>query len=798
MFKNYLKIAFRNLTRNKIYSFINIAGLTIGLTCAMLIILYIKDDASFDRFQNNKSNIYRVVLKSAFKGEEHQMSSTGLFQGPRFAQNVSGIKGFVRVHESSADFKKGSDVENRQFLYVDSSFLFVFTFPLIEGDAKTCLSNPNSIVLTKDEAIKQFGTATAVGKILTIREDDAFVPYQVTAVTENCPQNSTIQYKMLIPIKVSEEENKNNENWFSFYLNTFVVLDDHANPDYVSLQMQKFFEKDAGETSRALDARFGRKDSPLTTYFLQPFLDIHLSKDLPAKNGLQNAGNPIYAYILSGIALFVLLIANINFINLTVARSVKRSKEIGIRKVIGSDRRQLIVQFLGESFILCAIAFILAILLAQLILPLFNELANKKLAMSYLFDFKLIAGYILLFLFTGLLAGFYPALILSGYQPIDTLYSRFTLKGKNYMQRGLVILQFTLASFLIIGTFTIYSQFSFLTKAKLGYDDNNIVVVKKDNMTHEKAAIFKHELLNYPDIEQVAPKNGGFWGTSAKLDSDSSINFAWETIDESYIQTLKIPIVMGRNFSEKYPGDSTHSILVNESFVKQAGWTNPIGKSVIFNYRNNKTYEVVGVVKDHHFTSLNEKIRPQLFTMANNNPYGTFYIKIRPNTATRSLKFIEAKFKQFFPFTPYSYVFKNEENLKNYESEARWKQIILFGAILTISISCIGLFGLSVLSAEKSYKAIGIRKVLGASVQNIATGLALEFVKLVIIALVIAFPLAWLASNKWLDSYPYRIRLDWSIFAGAAILVLLIAIATVSIQAIKAATANPVKCLRSE
>jgi len=457
-----------------------------------------------------------------------------------------------------------------------------------------------------------------------------------------------------------------------------------------------------------------------------------------------------------------------------------------------------VIQFLGESFVLCAIAFALAILLAQILLPLFNNLSNKQLSLSYLLDVKLVSGYIALFLLTALLAGFYPALVLSGYRPVETLYSRFNLGGKNYLQKSLVVLQFTLASFLIIATLIIYSQFNFLTKTSLGYDDSNIVMVNKDNMTHAQAAIFKAELLKYPDIVSVAPKNGGNWRTGARLENDSSISFAWETVDESYLQTIKVPLVQGRNFSAAFPSDSVHSVLVNETFVKTAGWKDPIGKSVIFRYDNNQTYQVIGVVKDYHFASLSEKIEPQLFTMKNSNPYGTFYIRIRPNTATGSLQYIRQTFRKMFPFSPYTYVFKNEANLRSYESEARWKQIVLFGAVLTIFISCIGLFGLSVLAAEKRTKEIGIRKVLGASVQSVAAALSRDFIKLVIVALGIAIPLSWLAAGKWLENYPYRITLSWPVFTWAAGLVIMIALCTVSFQAIKAALADPVKSLRSE
>ena len=798
MFKNYFKVAFRNLLRNKIYSLINIAGLSIGLACAMLILLYVKDEVSFDKFHKNVNNIYRIVSKSKHNGVEYKDGNTGFLQGPRFEQNVPGIQSFVRIQSGAEDIKKGSDIQSQDLLYVDSNFFSVFTFPLLNGNGKTCLKEPHSIVLSEDAARKQFGKANAVGKIVMVKEDSAFVPYKVTAVTKRCPQNSSVKFEVLLPFKESDADAQNNDNWYSFFLNTFVVLNPNASLPRVENQMQKFYVKDATETFKAMIKKYGGgPDVSMGTYFLQSFTTMHLNTELPP-NGLANASNPMYSYILSGIALFVLLIACINFVNLTVARSVKRAKEIGIRKVIGSDRRQLIFQFLGESFLLCFIAFAFAVLIVQLILQVFNDLSNKALALSYLFDAKLIAGYVFLFFITGMLAGFYPALVLSGYKPVDTLYSRFNLAGKSYLQKSLVVLQFALASFLIIATFTIYAQFNFLTKTNLGYDDSNIVVVNKEQVKHSEAAIFKSELLKNSNIVDVAAKNGGQWMTGAKVANDSSISFNYETVDESYIPELKIPLVEGRNFSRAYPSDSTNAVLVNESFVKQAGWKNPIGQTVNFFYNNNEIYHVIGVVKDYHYLALNQKIGPQLFTMKNNNLYGTFNIKIRPGSETESLKYIQKTFKRFFPLSPYSYVFKDQQKLTAYQAEAKWKQIIFFGAILTIFISCIGLFGLSVLSAEKRTKEIGIRKVLGASVQHVVTILSADFLKLVMIALVIAIPLAMITANKWLQNYPYRIALNWWMFAIASLLVAMVALTTVSFQAIKAAMANPAKSLRTE
>lgn len=798
MIKNYFKIALRNLQRNKIFSFINIAGLALGLACAMLIILYVKDEVSYDQFHKNVNNIYRIVYTSDMEGEQQKDGNTGFFQGPRFAQNATGIEAFVRVQPGTEDIKTGTEVLSQDLLYVDSSFFNVFTFPLIKGNPNTCLKDPHSVVITEKEALKRFGTKDALGKLILIKTDSTFTPYNVSAVAKNAPQNSSIQFDMLLPFKESKADATNNENWFNFFLNTFVVLSPKAQLTSVEKSMQDYYEKDASPIFKDLKEKYGLgPESKIGNYSLQHFADIHLSTDLPAQNGLEHASNPVYSYILSGIALFILLIACINFVNLTIARSVKRAREIGIRKVVGSSRKQLIFQFLGESFLLCFIAFVTAIVLVQIILPVFNELSDKALSISYLFDARLILGYATLFFFTSFLAGFYPALILSGYQPVATLYSRFNLRGKNYLQKSLVVLQFALASFLIIGTIVIYSQFNFLTNTDLGYDDTNIVEISKNIHSHGEAAIFKNELLKNPDIIDVAPKNGGGWRTTAKINNDSSIQFNYETVDESYIPMMKIPLLKGRNFSKDYPADSTNAVIVNEAFVKQAGWKDPIGQSVNF-FFNNETCRVIGVVKDYHYDALNEKIGPQLFTMKNSNNYGIYDIKIKPGTATASLKFIQQKFKDLYPMSPYSYVFKDDQNRKNYEAEAKWKQIMLFAAILTIFISCIGLFGLSVLSAEKRTKEIGIRKVLGASVRGIVTTLSKDFLKLVIIAMIIAIPVAWFYANKWLQNYPYRISISWWMFAASGLLVILIALVTVSFHAIKAAMANPVESLRSE
>ncbi|HMH31675.1 MAG TPA: ABC transporter permease [Puia sp.] len=794
MFRNYFITAFRNLMRNRVYSIINISGLSLGLACAMLIILYVKDELSFDRFHANAQNIYRIFIEGTSpQGEVRRMGITGDVQGPLFTSKIPEIKAFVRVSGGQADIKNGTDISTPKLLVVDSNFLSEFSFPLLSGNPKTALLQPNSVVLSEDAAKKYFGSTAALGKTLLIKRGDKFENFAVTGVAKRCPQNSSLQFEILLPHKASSEMEHGPGRWNSFFLNTYVLIDPRADIKTVEAKMTKAFVDDAPDIVKQMEEASHAKLNG--GYRLQPFTEIHLNNNMD-RNDIAGASNRSHSFILSGIAFFILLIACINFVNLTIARSLKRAKEIGVRKVIGSNRKQLIIQFLGESFLLCLLAFVLAIVILQLLIPVFNQLANKSLAFSNLADAKLLAGYLVLFLATSGLSGFYPALVLSNYDPVKTLYGRFSFSGKNYLQKTLVIIQFTLASFLICATYIIYSQFTFLTTEKLGYDDSNLVLVNKAGLTRDEARLFREELMKSPDILGLAPKDNGYAFNGGKINGDSAIGFANVAIDESFIPLLKIPIVKGRNFSVDFPSDSTSAVIVNESFVKKAGWAAPIGQQVMIN--GTQQCRVVGVVKDYHFQSLNQEIGPELFSMKGPDGFGMTYIKIKPNSETASLLNIEKIFKRLFPLVPYSFEFKDQENRKNYEAEARWKQIMLFAAVLTIFISCIGLFGLSVFSAEKRTKEIGIRKVLGASVSRVVSILSMDFLKLVLIALLISIPLAWIAADKWLQNYPYRITVHGLMFAIVALLVVFIALATISFQSIKAAIANPVNILRSQ
>lgn len=794
MFKNYFKTALRNLVKNRIYSFINIAGLSMGLACAMLILLYTKDEVSYDRFLPNVNNIYRIVTKQTEPDGSLMMQSgnTGSFHGPAFASAIPEIAAFVRFQGDYVNIKKGAEVLGQETHSVDSNFFSVMQFPLLHGDGKTALQQPHSVVISETIARKYFGSADVVGKSLQVQQNDEFVPYIVTAVAKDCPQNSSIKFQVLTKLSVRSDELTDRMNWFNFFLNTFVVLAPGADVQQTEKKMMQFYAVDSREMMKVVAEKYNYKAK--AEYMLQPYTAIHLSKEYSASNGMSDASNPMYSYILTGIALFVLLIACINFVNLTIARSLKRAREIGVRKVVGGDRRQLIWQFLGESYIICLAAFLLALGIAQLLMPFFNQLSNKALSLVYLFDIKLLLGYVALFFLTGFMAGFYPALVLSGFNPVETLYNRFRLSGKNYLQKSLVVLQFSLATLLIIATTVMYRQFDFLVSKDLGYNDKNVLTVP--NISYNQFPVFRQELLKNPGIEQVAVRNNGNNETLAKVNGSQEISFTADWIDPEFLPVYKIPVIQGRNFSSSFSSDTSSSAIVNEAFVKAAGWKNPIGQVIDFWY-NEKKYTVVGVVKDYHYASLNELIKPQMFR-GEVDRLNLAVVRIKQGSVANVLPYIEKVYKSIQPLRPYSYEFKDISNQRQYDAEAKWKKMLLFGAFLTIFISCIGLFGLSVLAAEKRLKEIGVRKILGASVSAIVTALSKDFLKLVFISLCIAIPVSWFAVNKWLQNYPYRTGLNWWLFAAVAIGIVAVALLTVSYQAIRAALANPVKSLRTE
>ena len=794
MIKNYLKIAVRNLTRNKVFSLINIAGLSLGLTCCMLIVLYTKDEISFDRFQEKRDQLYRIKVTMSDDKETRTIGSTNAIHGPSFKQEIPEVHEFVRTQTSSFVIKKGNELLNEDVLFADNNFFTVFTMPLLAGDPKSVLADIHSIVLAEQVAEKYFNTKDAVGKTLELKIGEAFETFTVSGVARKCPQNSSVQFEAVLPFQFQEARGWTDTAWLGFYMNTFVLLHDKVNYQTVIPKLNQVFKsKSADEISKIKD--FNQQIS----FSLQPFSEVHLDNESSElRNGLGRGSSPVYSYILSGIAIFILLIACINFVNLTVARSLNRAKEIGIRKVVGSQRKQLIIQFLGESFMLSFIAFTFAIVLTKLILPEFNILANKELALSYLLDAQLVTGYLLLFLNTGMVSGFYPALVLSGFSPAQTLYNRTRLTQKNFLTKGLVVFQFALSVFLLIGTLVIYSQFNYLTNKKLGYNDKNLMSFSagRGGPGNQVLSSIMNELENTTGVQSVAAFNGNYNGTGAKVNG-KNIGFGYIGVDDNFLSTLQIPLVKGRNFSRNHPSDPVQSVVVNEAFVKEAGWNDPIGKEVDFEWKNQKL-NVIGVIRNYHYASLKDTIKPLLLTQDPNYRLGTVYLKLNAANIPGTIRTVEKIFRKHVPFMPFEYNFEDVTNYKRYESEARWKQMITLAAALSIFVSCIGLFGLVAFSAEQRTKEFGVRKVLGASAANLMQLLSVSFLKLIVVAICIAVPISYYAMDNWLKRFEFHTDISWWIIPLAAFGTLTVALLTVSVQAYKTARANPVDALKYE
>jgi putative ABC transport system permease protein len=753
--------------------------------------LYTKDELSFDKFHDDVNSIYLIGIdvRNPDGSSQDKMAITSMFHGPRFKENLPEIQSYVRLAKTYRNIKLGEDVQSQEVMHADTNLFTFFSFPLLHGNPKTALDQLHSAVISQDMAIRHFGTEDALNKTILLEKEGAFTPYVITGVSKRCPQNSSIQFEIVLP----PEDDQMNFNWVNLGVNTFLKINEGSDVNVVAAKMQKVFESESKEVMESV-RKYGFTQS--FYHQLQPFTDVHLNQEFKAEEGLSNASNPIYSYILSGIAIFILIIACINFVNLTIARSAKRAREIGIRKVVGSGRTQLIKQFLGESFLLCCFSFIGALLLAQLLLPIVNDVVNKELSLSYLLDSSLILAYSVLLIATGLLAGFYPAIVLSGYNPVQTLYNQFRLSGKNNFQRSLIVFQFALATVMIIATMTIYNQFEFLTTKELGFDAENVVRVTKSNLSRNELEVLNEELMKSSGIVSIAPQGHGTM--NVKINGESILNCTYETVDENFINLFKIPIAVGRNFSPLFPADSAKAVVVNEAFVKIAGWKDPIGEQV-------KLFEgeikvVVGVVKDYHYESIKNAIKPQLFvsTFDTQHAYMQFLVRIKPNSEANSLPYIEKTFKRLFPMIPYTYQFYDDINLKNYEAESKWKRVILLSSLLTVFIAGIGLFGLSILTAESRHKEIGIRKILGATVNAIVFTLFKDLLSLISLSMIVAMPVAYYAGTKWLETYPYRTNVDVESIIGAGLLVLIIGLATISYQTIKTALMNPVETLKRE
>jgi len=811
MFKNYFKIALRNLTNQKGLAFINIFGLSVGIACFGLFMLYSVNEFGFDRFHKNGDDIYRVYQWSEAKGEEPASGKAyhPMPLGPAMKQELPGVKDYVRLREARGEsfIKANNQVNREEVSFADPLFFSVFSFKLKSGDPAKALEDFYSVVLTEETAKKIFGKIDPVGKTIEIETEDKFVPFTVTAIAENPPSNSSIQFKILGNfnyLATTPSGVKRVNNWHQFSYQTYVRLKPGSNLPFdknLLIAFRKIYYPDEEAKSR----ENGWKGKGPRIYFgLQPLRSMHTNTKI--SGGSIAPVDPKTIWILLSIATGVLLIACINFTTLSIGRSAGRSREIGVRKVIGGNKKSLVFQFLTEALLLSFLSAILGLLFAKILLPYFNQLSGRNLNFSFAQYPELIWMIVGLVLIVGLLAGSYPALVLSGFKPVEVLKTKVKLGGSNIFTKSLVTLQFLLSAGLIISTIIIMQQLHYMQSKSPGFDKENIVVVDAAGISDTKKlyALFKQELSAHPEIIGIASSDLGLGGDQGWSESAFKYNGKDKEVyeyfvDPDYMHTLGLQLLAGRNFDPNIASDTVNSVIVNETMVRDFGWTmqNAVGQPIT-GYRGNLTPVVIGVVRDFNFFAFSKEIQPQMFQQFSTYQPYKFFARIKPGDPSEALITLQTSWKKIAPDYPLKYNFLDENLDRFYQSEVRWSNIVGWAGGISIFLACLGLLGLAALAVVNRTKEIGIRKVLGASISTITRLISKDFLKLVVIAFAIAAPLAWYFMNKWLQDYPYRIHIQWLVFVITGMAIIIMAFITVSFQAIKAAIANPVESLRTE
>ncbi|RRB02459.1 ABC transporter permease [Larkinella rosea] len=805
MIRNYFKIAWRNLIRNRVFSAINIVGLAIGLATCLLISLFVLNELSYDRFHAKANRIVRVVFRGTVQGgimnEAHVMPAVARTLKADYPEVEEATR--LRVG-GTPRYLVGEKLFNEERMaFVDSNFFRVFSFPLLQGDPKTALTQPNTVVLTKPTAQKLFGREDIVGKMIQVKGVDK--PMTVTGVMEEIPTNAHFHFDVFTSMASLPEGQST--SWMTSEFFTYLVLPKNYNYKQLEAKLPQVVEKYMGpeiEKAFKMNYKLFRQKGNDLGLFLQPLTDIHLHSDSAYQ--IEPTGNIQYVYLFGAVAVFVLLIASINFMNLSTAGASKRAKEVGIRKVMGSIRLELAGQFLIESILLTAISLVVALALVYLTLPVFNSLSGKALTFSFVDAPWLLPGLLLFGLFVGVLAGSYPAFFLASFKPVAVLKGRFSA-GKTGigLRSGLVVFQFFIAILLMVGTTVVYQQLDYIQKKNLGFDKDQVLVFDTWALG-PKEDVFRDLLLQDPRVVNVSqsgyipagPSNNNNFIVYGDNNSTQLIKTLRYDIDYTYISTLGMKIVAGRNFSKEFGTDST-GIILNETAARLFGWNGKaLGHTVTRQDREgiSSTYRVVGVVKDFHFRSLHEKITPLVMVLAKTN--GTMIVKVKTREVAGLLVSVKKQWDAFKLDQPFSYSFLDERFMQTYEAEQKIGKILGIFSGLTIFVACLGLLGLAIFTAEQRTKEIGVRKVLGASIGSIVGLLSREFVKLVLIALVLASPVAWYAMNKWLQAFEYKIAVEWWMFVLAGFLAIAVALLTIGFQSIKAALMNPVKSLRAE
>lgn len=803
MFRNYFKVALRYLSRHKGYTLINIAGLGVGIACCILIMLFVKSEWSYDRFHDRSGRLYRAWLEEYYEGEIFRNTVTPVPLGPVLQEGIPEAEMTCRVATIRPPVHIGKDRFSDAVTMVDSNFQEVFDFSLVNTAGQDPLSIKNNIILTETVAKKYFGNEDPKGRQIDLQFGNDTVSFNVAAIAKDPPLESTIQFGMLIPFSNASyvwSENIRTKAWSNVSVSTFVLLKEGANADVVNSKIASVMNPLVAKNYKPGEYNIR----------LQPLHDLHFNNTLPSD--VAKPSDPKYAYILSTLGLLVLLIACINFVTLSVGRSATRALEVGVRKVLGAERQQLVRQFWGEAMLMTLAALVLGVLMAILLLKPFNQLANRELQLGFN-GFNLIFCLVLLAII-GLLAGMYPALILSRFRPIEVLKGKLNIGGNiSLFRKGLIVLQFVASIIMIIGTFTIGRQLNYLQSKDLGFNRDHIVVVSTNlsrSQGNRLAKLFKEEISGNPSVVAATTSlysmaEQGWMSLGYKDDQQNFRQFRFNAIDADFVGTMGLKLTQGRAFSNN-PADSNY-ILVNEALVKEYGWKDPLGQKLPGKY----DHRVLGVVKDFHLESLHNPITPAVLALKPDSifsrssdvsfqapPSPRISVRFSEGGLTSNVAFLQNAWRKVAGDQEFAFEFLDDALQASYEQAQRLSKIVQYASFLSIFIACMGLFGLATLVVVRRTKEIGIRKVLGADVGRIVVLLSRDFILLVLIAALIAFPLAWWALHRWLQDFAYRIEVPWLIFIISMLLAMLVAILTVGIQAMKAALMNPVKSLRTE
>lgn len=792
MIKNYFKIAWRNLIRNKAFSAINIAGLALGMSCSLLIILWVQDERSVDAFHKNGKQLFQVYERMRYDGKvDASYPTQGLL-----AAELKRMKPEIKYSTSTDNaagtdagntFEAGTKINKLNGMFAGADFFSMFSYPLLQGKATTALDAPAGIAVSRKMAEQFFGSPEkAMGKTIRFENKDDLM---VTAVFENTSIHSSMQFDFIRTWTDYVKENDWVHNWGNTNPNTIIELRADADPVKVEAKIKDFIYRYTP-----------RNEGMITELGLQPYTEKYLHSSF--KNGKLDGGRIEYVQLFTLLAVFILLIACINFMNLATAQSAKRAKEVGLRKVIGAVRSSLIIQFIGEAMLLCFLSVIIAVMVTSALLPAFNALTGKQLSLPVTQPVFWIALTTLLIV-TGFTAGSYPALFLSSLNPVTVLKGSLKFNwGATFFRKGLVVFQFTLSIVLIVGMIVIYHQMNYIQSKSLGYDRENLVYIPIEGELVKKYPLFKEEAGKMPGILNISRMrnsptiiyhHNGSISWPGK-DPNLVVSFADEVVGYDFVKTMKLSMQDGRDFSKDFGTDSS-AFLLNETAVKKIGFQQPLGQTVIW---GNHAGKVIGVLKDFHFNSMHQAIEPLIIHLDENFVWGTVLVRTQAGKTKEAIGSLQKIYASMNPKFPFTYQFSDQEFTRLYKSEEVVSRLANIFAFLAIFISCLGLFGLATFTAAQRTKEIGVRKVLGASVPNIIGMLSNSFLKLVGLAMIIGFPLAWLTMNLWLQNFAYKIDIEWWMFAIAGALTIGIALLTVSFQSVKAALSNPVKSLRTE